>query len=340
MTTRISEYISKNLNKNILVADIKSFVGESSTQPPTKELIESSSEIWLDGSYDPIYIDQDPYKQAINNVKQLNTNVKVLTGDFNYYYQPISDVRYCPFWFLKVYPVRSFKPKSIRTFKFSCLNREPKPHRLINFCLFLKSEYISDSCISFWGKHMYNTNLTEVENQKILKRMVSKCNDAYITEIFNQVVKELPYHPYEPNYQGENDHEIMHPAYSDTYINVVTETSCDFSGIYGHSDAPIITEKTIKPLLARQMFLMSADSLVVDFLRDMGIDMFDDIIDHSYDTIRGFKEKTYAIHAELCRLNKLDLPSIFANNRLRLENNYKRLFDKKFLMTITKQLWT
>jgi hypothetical protein len=86
------------------------------------------------------------------------------------------------------------------------------------------------------------------------------------------------------------------------------------------------------------MFLMCAQTGAVQFMRDLGFDMFDDIIDHSYDKIEGFVPKTYAIHAELLRLSKLDLEKIFIQNSGRLEQNYLRLFRPEFMKLITKQM--
>lgn len=335
---RLKKYCEANNLHHILNTDIKSFIGiaNNNVQPPTLEEIANATEIWVDASYDPIMVEKDPWLDVLMEIRKTNTNVKALTCDFTYWYKTDPDIIYCPFWFMAVYPV-NFTPKAQRRFKFSCLNRELKPHRLMNFCLFHEADYFTDSCISFWGKAMYS-NLTPEQHNDNLDRMMNKCNDPHIADIFGKIRHLVPYSPYEDGYSGQNDHGVTHLAYTDTYINLVTETSCDFIDLYVHCDAPILTEKTTKPLLCRQMFLMCAQTGAVQFMRDLGFDMFDDIIDHSYDKIEGFVPKTYAIHAELLRLSKLDLKKIFIQNSGRLEQNYLRLFRPEFMKLITKQM--
>jgi hypothetical protein len=336
---RIKKYCEANNLHHILNTDIKSFIGiaNNNIQPPTEEEIANAKEIWVDASYDPIMVEKDPWLSILTDIKKVNPRVKALTCDFTYWYKTDPEIIYCPYWFMTVYPLYNFKPKTARRFKFSCLNRELKPHRLMNFCLFMESEYLADSCISFWGRAMY-ANLTEEEHRANLYRMLKKCNDSELDNIFAKVEHLIPYKPYEPEYAGGNDHGMSHLAYTDTYINLVTETSCDFIDLYVHCDAPILTEKTIKPLMCRQMFLMCAQTGAVQFMRDLGFDMFDDVIDHSYDKVEGFVPKTYAIHQELQRLSKLDLAKIFEQNSNRLEHNYLRLFRPEFKSLITKQM--
>lgn len=350
MTRRIEEHVTKHISRQILLVDMKDFTGMFSTSrpPPSNKTLKRAVEIWIDASYDPIILDREPFKTVVEKITALNPNTKILTGDFRHYYTKKENILYCPFWFLGLSPIDNFVPKNQRRFKFSCLNRQPKPHRLMNFCLFLSAAYSNDSCVSFWGQHTYDPipmilnqsqqSFLKLKNQLMIKNLLKICNDSNLNKIFSTLEHLMPYHPYEPDYDGSNDHAITHPAYSDTYINVVTETSCDFENVYDHSDGPLITEKTIKPLLARQLFLMCADSGSVQFLRDIGIDVFDDVIDHGYDSIYGFKEKTYAIHQELDRLNRMDLPTLFQRLEPRLEKNYKKLFDEKFLRRLTHQL--
>lgn len=64
--------------------------------------------------------------------------------------------------------------------------------------------------------------------------------------------------------------------YDDTWINIVTETQ--------YTEAPgIISEKTILAFLARQIPILIGYSGIVQDCRRLGFDMFDDIVDHSYD---------------------------------------------------------
>ena len=66
---------------------------------------------------------------------------------------------------------------------------------------------------------------------------------------------------------------------------------------------------------------------IVQYFRDKGFDMFDDIIDHSYDKIDSNRliEKSDAIVTELERLCDLDWDKLNKDNKHRLEVNQKLL---------------
>lgn len=76
------------------------------------------------------------------------------------------------------------------------------------------------------------------------------------------------------------DHRIKHAA-----INIICETSQDH-GMDTSVDTwvkPWLTEKTTKAFLLCQLPLVVGVSGTVSRIRSLGLDMFDDVIDHSYD---------------------------------------------------------
>lgn len=65
--------------------------------------------------------------------------------------------------------------------------------------------------------------------------------------------------------------------YFNTKLNIVTETIYDY--------APgIISEKTLFAFLAQQIPIIIGYQGIIQDLRHLGFDMFDDLVDHSYDT--------------------------------------------------------
>jgi hypothetical protein len=68
---------------------------------------------------------------------------------------------------------------------------------------------------------------------------------------------------------------VEHPVYGQTAVNLVTETSVD---------VPFISEKTCKPFMARQIPIIVAVPGISQFLQDIGLDMFGDLVPwHSWD---------------------------------------------------------
>lgn len=66
-----------------------------------------------------------------------------------------------------------------------------------------------------------------------------------------------------------NDVGIENPVYDQYAVNVVTETQIDF---------PSLTEKCCKPFIARQIPIIVGNPGVNQFLVDLGIDMFEDVV--------------------------------------------------------------
>jgi len=102
------------------------------------------------------------------------------------------------------------------------------------------------------------------------------------------------------------------------YVDVVTET---------HFGTKFITEKSVKPFMLLQFPIIFGYSGIIQYFRDKGFDMFDDIIDHSYDKLDSnqLSEKSDTIVTELERLCDLDWKKLNKDNKHRLELNQKLL---------------
>lgn len=126
----------------------------------------------------------------------------------------------------------------------------------------------------------------------------------------------------------------LHPKLSrNCYIDLVTESRYDLM--------PFKTEKCVKPFYNLQFPIILGHQGIVNDLRRMDFDMFDDIIDHSYDLVEQKSHKGYEsidistkvtmISAELIKLSKIDIHSLYIKNKERFLYNQKNLFDKTIL---------
>lgn len=79
--------------------------------------------------------------------------------------------------------------------------------------------------------------------------------------------------------EDTNDANWLHllPVYSDCDINIVTETAYESLGI--------VSEKTLMSLLALQVPIVIGHRGIVRECRQLGFDMFEDIVDTSYDDL-------------------------------------------------------
>ena len=74
--------------------------------------------------------------------------------------------------------------------------------------------------------------------------------------------------------------------YRETFVEIVTETSFT-------ETCYLLTEKTLNSIYGCNFPILLSGQGAVGFLRSMGLDMFDDVIDHSYDQIADPVQRLY-----------------------------------------------
>lgn len=135
---------------------------------------------------------------------------------------------------------------------------------------------------------------------------------------------------------NRNSHTIDSSIYS-AQVNVVSETfvntaeeSFDWSPQIYTSSSVFITEKTLKPILAEQIFLIQGCKNTLSYLHELGIETFGDIIDESYDTEQNWLIRTERIAVEADRLMRLETDEwqkVTAVCKDRLVRNRQRLIE-------------
>ena len=162
---------------------------------------------------------------------------------------------------------------SKRDFKVSCLNRIPRAHKFYTYIRLLEKDYANDIILSFNGLIDSNS-----------KQPIDPSNPDY----FGDLHKKFPNVPlYKESMANDsawqNDLDITHPAFTNTYLNIVTETNHLVS---------FYSEKVCKPLASGQLFLLSSGPNSLVGLRQMGFDCFDDIFaSHAYDTTVDYVDR-------------------------------------------------
>ena len=107
-----------------------------------------------------------------------------------------------------------------------------------------------------------------------LKQSMLKINDDY--EIWGEQVLNT----------ARNFDQKLRQHYENTFVDIISETSFNES-------AYLITEKTLNSVYGCSFPILLSSVGAVQFLRDMGLDMFDDIVNHSYDKITHPTDRIY-----------------------------------------------
>jgi len=107
--------------------------------------------------------------------------------------------------------------------------------------------------------------------------------------------------------------------YKNIALDIVTETVFDYP-------YPCITEKTIRPLANKRMFIIVGAANILQLLRSKGFETFSDVINETYDTINDpvdrFNSVVNSINTFLDRpIN--DIKEYYIKNQDRFEHNFQ-----------------
>jgi len=107
---------------------------------------------------------------------------------------------------------------------------------------------------------------------------------------------------------------IPYEIYNQTWYSIVAETR--------GSGAPVFTEKTARPLIARRLFVMFSTHRFLSNLRSLGFETFGDVIDESYDEITDDVDRWTAAWQQVEYLLGQDPRIIYEKIKPILEHNY------------------
>jgi hypothetical protein len=119
------------------------------------------------------------------------------------------------------------------------------------------------------------------------------------------------------NFQNKLSH-----YYRRTFVEIVNETSYT-------EKAFNLTEKTLNSIYACNFPIILSSKGTISFLRDMGLDMFDDIIDHRYDSINSPIDRMFSAITDNLEL----LTNNEKTKRLWKENKHRFLKNVDFVKT-------
>jgi hypothetical protein len=194
-------------------------------------------------------------------------------------------------------------PQKIKDFSaarhWTCLSIAPRPHRLFTACYLLGKDLGIDSEKGTGWLRISNHVLTNYESWYEFAK--DKCQGSFLVNTEEIIkgydgLKKLLHggQPAGDIYKeiglldnSKNFDKSLREFFKHTAVDIVNETCCVEPGQY-------ITEKYQHTIYGYNLPILITNYGGVSYLRDNGFDMFDDVIDHSYDTILNHSDRIMA----------------------------------------------
>ena len=181
---------------------------------------------------------------------------------------------------------------------FCCFNGTFKNHRTILFYNLLKNNLLENNLCSYTSYNKYEDG-GGISKDELVE--VLRVDDEYV----NKMLSMLPYCTdsiLEDANSGVHTYDINIMAHFSSYFNI-----CTGSGFEGF---PYLDDKTYKPILTFQPFIIVGEYRSLDTLRKCGFKTFDGWIDESYDKEQDYRKRIDLIVNEIVRLCNMDIPEL------------------------------
>lgn len=207
-------------------------------------------------------------------------------------------------------------PFSQRKTFYNSLSRNPKIFRLLFTLELINRNLLSDGCVSFgvsddYGDDMYEVLIPEqhkhlfpIYADGVVRR--NKYTETYPASAIDSLIKI-----------------VLESTYDDAIVSGTQKNYC--GGVC--SDRIFLTEKTFFAFQSYQIPLFVTVRGHVQAVRDYGFDVFDDIVDHSYDKESDPDKRIKMVVDELQRLMTIKdkiINTIDIDQRLAFNNSHRQ----------------
>lgn len=215
------------------------------------------------------------------------------------------------------------------THHYVCLNRMPRWER------YQIVEALLDRRLESYGKITYGSGVENWEREcQLLETFVT----PKYAHLFPMKLEE--------NVVDINGGFDVNDAITGALLNIVTESSFDYQpdipNYLPGQTLPTLSEKTYKAFIMAQIPLLVAPPCTVQVIRDFGFDVFDDLVDHSYDLELDPVARIQQVATEVEKWSKkslADLYQIKQTLRPRFINNIEKLKDRAYNYKADKPKW-
>lgn len=286
---------------------------------------------------DHLFFRHSAFDRDIDNLKKISKPV-VIVGSYLMSDIDFPQIVYSAFWFtstIQLYQKTTVDFRTTdntkKTYMYSSLSHRLAVPRIVNFYKFKESTYYNKSLVTLHqdiSRQFDNQILSGLEKFSLL--------DKYYNEILPMLPVDTGITPVSLDFENDDFFYYfshLNPAYLDSYVNVICEHS--YPDFY-------ISEKTVKPLIAKQFFVVVASRGFISKLRDLGFDTYDDIIDHDVYDDADDLNRIDQVHKLLDIMQHYDWEKIYLETEHRRELNRQKVlsleFEQQFILEISKFL--
>lgn len=177
-----------------------------------------------------------------------------------------------PSW-LFAFKNQSLPPLLIgRQYQYSCLNRNPRSHRLLLYTLLKRNSLLQNMIFTFYPLDPYNGNNVYYSDK-------DQFGKYYHEAMQNKF--DFPISWIEEDTNASNDHTVSHDAYTKAECNIVTESTVDIE---------FTSEKLWKPIASGQFFHVIGSVGTNSWLSRFGFETFDSGYDSTTDSIQRLEQ--------------------------------------------------
>ena len=132
-----------------------------------------------------------------------------------------------------------------------------------------------------------------------------------------------------PNHQNDVFSSLRYTTkshYADTVFNIITETTCDNNSLN-------LTEKSFKGIANCHPYLVIGDVNTHKHIKDLGFELYEDLIDYSFDSIDNSEIRLNSALKEVKRIYNIGGNGIlewYKKNIDKIEHNKIKFFEYKF----------
>lgn len=192
---------------------------------------------------------------------------------------------------------------TIRPKRFLCFNRSLRSHRYYLAYMFMKQGLLDQGIFSF-----VNDNDDQIKIRRDLEKFEgSKISDDDFQKLMSLLPIELDTQALTSDQKrGFTTDNNKKEWYTDSYIHLISETSFDIDDMY----EPFFSEKTFRPIINLQPFIMIGNVYSLKRLHQLGFKTFSPYIDESYDNERDPKQRMQMIQKEILKLSQLSMQQL------------------------------
>lgn len=205
---------------------------------------------------------------------------------------------------------------------FLNLNRRHRLHRYVLLLKFFEHGLLKHTHMSF-SKDVPVEHWIH-DTQHAIRDYDIKLKTDELYQVYDSLPYVLDTHDFS-RFPMEDRLEDTTGWYDKTYISIVSETNFENNIIH-------MTEKTIKPIIFKQPFIIVGPANTLETLRKLGFRTFSDFWDESYDSEPDPRKRMKMI-SSVCRTiakwNPLDLHTFYARTKDIREHNFKNLANLK-----------